>query len=170
MASDVEVAAAQAVEEEASQGGEGGGLPRGSIAAVGERLGQRVAQIGESAGDKVARAAEIAGERVAHAGEAAGQKVILASEAAEGTVADAQTRAVQAKQRLTEQVGHLAKRVRGSAPEPVREKGARAAEAVRKNPRKALAGSASALVGIVAAVRRRGRRAGDNGGNGGGDN
>lgn len=156
-ASEAEVASAQAeaeAEEEASQAGQDGGLPRGSIAAVGERLGQRVAQISETAGDKVA-----------HAGEAAGQKVILASEAAEGTVAEAQTRAVEAKQRIAEQVGHLAKRVRRSTPEPVRETGARAVEAVRKNPRKAFAGS-SALVGIVAAVRRIGRRSGDDGGDG----
>lgn len=149
--------------------GKGNGLPRGSIAAVGERLGQRVAHVGEAAGDKVAHvgvaagdrmhhASEVAGERVAHAGEAAGQKVILAGEAAEGTVAEAQTRAVHAKRRLAEQTGAMVARIRRSTPTPVREKGARAVQAVRRN-RKAFAGSA--LVGIVAVIRRRGRRSGD---------
>lgn len=145
-------------------------IPRRSIAAVGERLGQRVAQVSEAAGDKVAHATEVAGERVhhagevagervAHVGEAAGQKVILASEAAEGTVAEAQTRAAHATRRLVEQTGQLAKRIRRSTPAPVREKSAKAVESVRKNPRKAFAGSA--LVGIVAAVRRRGRNSDD---------
>jgi hypothetical protein len=145
-------------------------MPRRSIAAVGERLGQRVAQVSEAAGDKVAHATEVAGERmhhagevagerVAHVGEAAGQKVILASEAAEGSVAEAQTRAAHATRRLVEQTGQLAKRIRRSTPTPVREKSAKAVESVRKNPRKAFAGSA--LVGIVAAVRRRGRNSDD---------
>jgi hypothetical protein len=150
--------------------GKGNGLPHGSIAAIGERLGQQVAHVSEAAGDKVAHAGEVAGERVhhagevagervAHAGEAAGQKVILAGEAAEGTVAEAQTRVVHAKRRLVEQAGVMAERLRRSTPTPVREKGARAAEAVRKNRRKAFAGSA--LVGIAAVVRRRGRRSND---------
>lgn len=146
---EAEVAAAADAQSQSNDG-----LPRGSIAAVGEKLGQRVAHISETAGDKVAHVGELAGERVAHAGEAAGQKVILASEAAEGTVAEAQTRAVQAKKRMAEQVGHLTRRVRSSTPEPVREKGARVAEVVRKNPGK-IAGSA--LVGLMAVVRRRGR-------------
>ena len=148
--SDTEIEAAQ-----------GNGQPRGSISSVGERLGQRVAQVSEAAGDKVAHAGEVAGERVAHVGEAAGQKVILVSEAAEGTVAEAQTRAVQAKKRIAEQVGHVTRRIRSSAPTPIRENSERVVEAVRKNPRKAFAGSAL-VGGIMAAVRRRGRHS-DNG-------
>ena len=146
------------------ESGEENGLPHGSISAVGERLGQRVAQVSETAGDKMAHAGEVVGERVAHVGEAAGQKVILASEAAEGTVAGAQTRAVQAKQRIVEQVGHLGRRIRTSTPAPVREKGARAVDVVRKNPRKVFA--APAVVGLVAAMRRLGRRSGGNSGGG----
>lgn len=162
--SDTEIEAAQ-----------GNGQPRGSISSVGERLGQRVAQVSEAAGDKVAHAgevagervhhaSEVAGERVAHVGEAAGQKVILASEAAEGTVAEAQTRAVQAKKRIAEQVGHVTRRIRSSAPTPIRENSERVVEAVRKNPRKAFAGSAL-VGGIMAAVRRRGRHSDDDNGN-----
>ncbi|HEU5356173.1 MAG TPA: hypothetical protein VFU65_17000 [Actinocrinis sp.] len=146
------------------------GLPKGSIAAVGERLGQRVAQASEAAGDKVAHVGEVAaarvaqvggaaGEKVAHAGEAAGQRVILAVEAAEGTVTDAQTRAVQAKERITRQAGQLANRIRHSAPPPVREKGARAVDVVKKHPRETAVGSA--LVGLVAVIRRRGKRSGN---------
>jgi hypothetical protein len=116
-------------------------LPKGSIAAVGERLGQRVAHVGEAAGDKLAHAGEVAGERMTHASETAGGR----------TVADAQTRAAQAKRRIGEQAGELAERVRRSAPAGVRERGARAVQAVRKH-RRAIAGSA--VMGLVA-VRRR---------------
>jgi vacuolar-type H+-ATPase subunit H len=118
---------------------------------------------GEVAADRVHRAGEVAGERVAHASEAAGQKVILASEAAEGTVAEAQTRAVHAKNRIVEQAGHLGERIRKSTPTQVRETGTRAVDVVRKNPRKVFAGAGSALVGLVTAVRRRGRRSGGDG-------
>jgi len=134
------------------------GQPRGSIAAVGERLGQRVAHVGEAAGDRVQHAGEVAGQRVAHAGEAAGQRVILASEAAEGTVVEAQTRAAHATQRITEQAGQLAGRIKHSALAPARQQGARAVQAVRKNRRTVFAGSA--LVGLMAAIRRRGKRSG----------
>jgi len=134
--------------ESADEDEHGNGLAKGSIAAAGERLGQRVAQVGEAAGD-----------RVTHAGEAAGQRVILAGEAAEGTIADAQTRAAQAKQRIAAQAGELAERIRHTTPAAVRERGARVVEAVRKHRRGALAGSA--VVGIAAAKRRRGKRSGD---------
>jgi len=154
---------------EADAAAQENGLPHGSIAAVGERLGQRVAQVGEAAGDKVTHASEaaadrvhhvgeVAGQKVAHAGEAAGQRVILAGEAAEGTVAEAQTRAAHATRRIAEQAGRLTGRIRRSAPAPVRERGARTVEAVRKNPRKVFAGSA--LVGLMAAIRLRGKRSG----------
>lgn len=162
-------AATEAAVEAANAEAEQSGLPKGSIAAVGERLGQRVAQVSEAAGDKVAHAGEVAaarvaqvggaaGEKVAHAGEAAGQRVILAVEAAEGTVTDAQTRAAQAKQRISQQAGQLASRIRHSTPPPVREKGARAVDAVKKHPRETAVGSA--LVGLVAVIRRRGKRSG----------
>ncbi|HZU54502.1 MAG TPA: hypothetical protein VFA06_01410, partial [Actinocrinis sp.] len=146
-----------------------GGLPKGSIAAVGERLGQRVAQVSEAAGDKVAHVGEVAAariaqvggaaaERVAHVGEAAGQRVILAGEAAEGTAVDAQTRAAQAKERITRQAGELARRIRHSTPPPVREKGSRAVDVVKKHPRETAVGSA--IIGLVAVIRRRGKRSG----------
>jgi len=111
------------------------------------------------AGERVAHVGEAAGTRVAHVGEAAGQRVILAGEAAEGTVADAQTRAAQAKQRIARQAGALAERVRRTTPASVRERGARAVQAVRKHRRSAIA--SSAVFGIVTAARRRGKRSDD---------
>jgi hypothetical protein len=160
---------APASEELASENGQTDGLPKGSIAAVGERLGQRVAQISEAAADRVTHASEVAGKqvshagevagsRVAHAGEAAGQRVILAGEAAEGTVADAQTRAAKAKRRIVTQAGALAGRIRRTTPAALREKGTRAVQAVRSHRRSAIAGSA--IFGIAAA-RRRGKHSDD---------
>jgi hypothetical protein len=167
-----EAAAPEAVVPEAAaeEDGQKDGLPKGSIAAVGERLGQRVAQIseatadrvthaGEVAGKQVSHAGEVAGSRVAHVGEAAGQRVILAGEAAEGTVADAQTRAAQAKRRIVTQAGSLAERIRRTTPAALREKGTRAVQAVRNHRRSAIAGSA--MFGIAAAARRRGKHSDD---------
>jgi hypothetical protein len=158
--------AAGGTASEAAQG-QSRDLPEASIAAVGERLGQRVAQASEAVGDKVAhvgeaaaqrvaQVGETAGQRLAQAGEAAGQRVILVGENAEHTVIDAQARIWQAARRVAGHAEELFGKARRSVLPPVREKGSQVAQSVRQHPRETAAGSA--FVGLVAVVRRRRKR------------